>query len=181
MNPSESQSAYSPDSSRKEMIMSPEQTTFLTTLGAGSLALLTFFFLTLQQSRSSWIKKPLRKLIAIQTLLEFLIPAFFTLIALLPMKASFFGQPTAGWQGGGMLVGIGGGLVALLISYRAITQHQLDPFGKQQLWLQPLALIEYALLFISSFLGSFVWTALLLIWLLVSGSWEAWRFFSELD
>ena len=156
---------------------------FLSVLAEGSIALLALLFVSFQITRDRWIKEPMRKLIAVQTLLEFLVPAFFGIVALLPTTPIILkNMEISAWQIGGVFTSLLGIIVAIAVTRFAIkNKAQLTKFGKRQLNLQPMAIGEYLLLFIFSIAGSLVWSSVVLIWLLLSGSWETWEFFTELE
>lgn len=156
---------------------------FFEMLAQVAVALLALLFVTFQITREKWISKHTRKLIAIQTLLEFLVPSFFAMIALLPIDPIQLGKfQLSIWQIGGILFS----LVGLIMSYKIIrygnnNRESLGSFFKKQKGYQKYAIIEYLFILIFSVLNMLAWTSIMLIWLLLSGSIETWMFFAELD
>ena len=158
-------------------------TDFLSMLAQVAVALLALLFVSFQIARDRWVSKPARQLVAIQTLLEFLTPSFFAIIALLPVAPFNIGSvQLSGWQIGGFLTSIFGLVVSLAVSRYGLTHHKsIDKFLETQLKLQPIAILEYVLILIFSIAGNLVLASIMMIWLLLSGSFETWLFFSELD
>lgn len=163
--------------------MSAEWTTFLSVLAQSGIALLALLFIGFQIARERWISKPMRKLVAVQTLIEFLVPSFFAFVALLPVQQVAMGNlQLAGWQLGGMLAGIVGVFTAAFITRHGIqNRRKLDSFGQNQLRLQWMAFGEYTLILLFAAIGSLVGVSIMMVWLLMSGSIETWLFFAELD
>ena len=156
---------------------------FLTMLAQVAVALLALLFVSFQIARDRWVKRPARKLVAIQTLFEFLTPSFFAIIALLPLAPFHLGSVQISvWQVGGVLTGILGlGVSIAIIRYGFANHEKTDKFLKGQLRLQPLAVFEYVLVLTFSALGSLPLASIIMVWLLFSGLWETWMFFSELE
>jgi hypothetical protein len=164
-------------------MLSPSWTDFLSMLAQAAVALLALLFVSFQIARDRWITKPARQFVAIQTLLEFLTPSFFAIIALLPVERLSLGKcQLMVWQIGGALTSVLGLLVSLvIIRYGMTHQKNIDGFFKNQLRLQPIAVIEYSLILVFSIAGSLTLASAMMIWLLLSGSFETWLFFAELD
>jgi len=140
---------------------------FWAILTEAAVALLALLFVSFQITRDRWIKSPMRKLVAIQTLFEFLVPTFFGLIALLPI---LIGKDMEPWRIGGVLTAaLGLGMSVVVIRFGIKNSSQLDPFGRNQLKMQPLALGEYLLLLGFSVAGNITGAAIILVWLLFSG------------
>ena len=156
---------------------------FLSVLAEVSVALLALLFVSFQITRDRWISKPARQLVAVQTLLEFLTPSFFAIIALLPVQPfNLANVRLSAWQIGGLLTSILGLVVSLTVArYGLKHRKSIDNFLKTQLKLQPIAMLEYVLIFAFSITGNLVWASVMMVWLLLSGSYETWLFFSELD
>jgi hypothetical protein len=156
---------------------------FLSTLAQVSVSLLALLFVSFQITRNRWTKKPARQLVAIQTSLEFLTPSFFAFVALLPAEPiTIYGQQINVWQMGAIFTSTIGILISLaLLRYGFVhpNQKKSDNFLRSQINLQPMALLEYAAIFWFSYSGNLVLTSAMMIWLLVSGSYETWLFFSE--
>jgi len=156
---------------------------FFEMLAQAAVALLALLFVTFQITRDKWISKSTRKLIAVQTLLEFLVPSFFAMIALLPIDPiQVWNFQLSIWQIGGISLS----LIGLIMSYKIIRYgkknlENIGGFFKNQLKLQGIAIIEYLLILIFSALNILTWASIMLIWLLLSGSYETWLFFAELD
>ena len=164
--------------------MSPQWTDFFSMLAQVSISLLALLFVSFQITRDRWIGKPARQLVAIQTSLEFLTPAFFAFIALLPMEPISFGKITIlGWQVGGIMVSVLGLVICFaIIQHSRKNRASLDNFAKLQLKLQWLAiLVDYLPILVFSVIGNLLWASIVLIWILFSGSIETWMFFSEHD
>jgi len=164
--------------------MSTQWTDFFSMLAQVSVSLLALLFVSFQITRDRWINKPARQLVAIQTSLEFLTPAFFAFIALLPTDPIFLGNNTIeGWQIGGVMAS----LLGLFICFSIIRQGRknssgLDNFAKLQIKLQWFAiLVDYLPILVFSIIGNLLLTSIVLIWILFSGSVETWMFFSEHD
>lgn len=78
--------------------MTDQWTAFLSVLAQSAVALLALLVIAFQITRERWIGNPMRKLVAIQTLLEFLVPAFFAFVALLPAQLPAVGGMQTVWQ-----------------------------------------------------------------------------------
>lgn len=167
-------------------MMSSEWSSFLGVLAQSSIALLALLFVAFQINRERWITDPMRKLIAIQTLLEFFVPSFFSLIALIPAQP-LKPIPTSNftiyiWQIGGVITSLAGLRIASMVTkYGKEPEEEPDEFGRKQLRLQPIAKLEYSLLLALSIYGTLFGASLIVVWLLISGSYETWFFFSELE
>jgi hypothetical protein len=164
--------------------MSDEWIAFLSVLAQSAIALLALIFIAFQIARERWIHEPMRKLVAIQTLLEFLVPAFFAFLALLPIQQIAIGSLCfARWQLGGMLAGLVGMCTAAYIAIYGIRYRQaLDPFGLRHLKMQWLPFMVYVLIFFFAiWVESLALTSGMMLWLLISGSAQTWMFFAEKD
>lgn len=163
--------------------MEPSWADFFSILAETSVALLALLFVSFQIAREKWVTNPSRRLIAVQTLLEFLTPSFFAIIALLPIKEFIIINTCINvWQIGGVFTSIFGLITCyVIVKYGINNRNNIDKFFKTQLILQILSITEYLAIFISSLDGNLLLTSILMIWLLLSGSFETWLFFSELD
>lgn len=63
-------------------MISSTWTDFLSMLAQVAVALLALLFVSFQIARDRWVTKPARQYVAVQTLLEFLTPSFFAIVAL---------------------------------------------------------------------------------------------------
>lgn len=156
---------------------------FFSILAESSVAMLALLFVSFQIAREKWVTNHSRRLIAVQTLLEFLTPSFFALIGMLPIKEFNVGKMYfTVWQIGGLFTSIFGLIICyVIIMYGINNKNNVDKFFKTQFKLQIISVIEYLAIFISSLIGDLLLTSILMIWLLLSGSFETWLFFSELD
>ena len=161
--------------------MIPAWNEFFSTLAQISISLAALLFVSLQITREKWITKSARKLIAFQTLLEFLIPSFVAFIALMPAEPlHIFGKSTYYWQIAGILGAILGLAISLLLLRLGLFHyHTFDAFIKNQVKYQGFALLEYLIVLGASLYGQLVLLSLVMIWLLISGSVETWLFFGE--
>ena len=165
-----------------EVTMQSSWSTFLSMLAQVSVSLLALLFVSFQVTRNRWISDLMRRLIAVQTLLEFLVPSFFSIIALMPISPlALRNIQIAVWQVGGCITSILGIVVAIFVTeYGLKHRSSLDMFGRSQLKLQILVFAEYSILFISSIMGNLELASALIVLLLFSGAWETWQFFAEL-
>lgn len=152
---------------------------FLSTLAQASVALLALLFVSFQLARDKWIKDEMRKRVATQTSLEFMAPFLFALSGLLP-ETPLDKFIDYSWQIGATL----GSLGALFVAVRIVQygrKNELDGFGKTQLQLQWMVFPEYIAILYFTYVGNLEVVALIMSWLLISGSYEAWLFFTELS
>ncbi len=163
--------------------MSTSWNEFLSVLAQASVSMLALLFVTFQISRERWVGEAKRRFVAIQTLLEFFVPSFFSLIALLPINPFLFGRiKVYHWQLAGFLFSCCGlGIAVKILLYNRKHLNETDKLFKNQVKLQPVSLIEYLFLLCLSLAGNFLGVTILMIWLLISGSYETWLFFTELD
>ena len=163
--------------------MSPSWTDFLSILAQASVSMLALLFVSFQIARERWVSKAPRRLVAIQTLLEFLVPSFFAIIALLPINSfPFLKIQFYQWQIAGFLLSICGLFVSgKILQYNRKNTDDIDEFFKKQVKLQWVSLFEYLLVMWFSIDGNLFCASLMMIWLLLSGSYETWLFFAELD
>lgn len=164
--------------------MLSQWTDFFSMIAQVSVSLLALLFVSFQITRDRWINKPLRQLIAIQTSLEFLTPAFFAFLALLPLEPIPFGKISIhGWQVGGVMTSLLGlAVVFAILRHGRKNPVSLDSFAEKQIKLQSVAIfIDYLPLLIFSIIGNLILASIVLIWILFSGSIETWMFFAERD
>jgi hypothetical protein len=144
---------------------------------------MALLFVSFQIARVRWVNDEFRKVIAVQTLLEFFGPLVFAIISLMPVGPLEIGkQDIEAWQVGGAIAALAGGAWAIKVTILGIrNQSILDSFGQKQVRLQFWVYVEYAILIVAVVAGHLPTTSGLMIWLLISGSWEAWEFFTELE
>jgi hypothetical protein len=101
----------------------------------------------------------------------------------LPINPFLFGRiKVYHWQLAGFLLSCCGlGITVKILLYNRKHLNETDKLFKNQVKLQPVSLIEYLFLLCLSLAGNFLWVTILMIWLLISGSFETWLFFAELD
>ena len=167
--------------------MSSEWIAFLSVMAQSAAALVALVFIAFQIAWERWIGDPMRELVAIQTLLEFLIPGFFAFIALLPLPTPTVGPAHfAAWQAGAVFAGAVGLHAAVRVTrYARQNRPRLDEFGRSQLDLQWWAFSEYGIVLACVPVGIFapafglVAVSVVMIVVLISGSYETWVFFAE--
>lgn len=138
---------------------------FFGVLAGASTALLSIAFLTFQVKADQWRRDVLLQVVAIRTLVELLVPLFVSLVTLIPGHR---------WHLAGALAGAGGYvLVGYHVAVASIGRRRMDRFDKMQLvGSVTIMMAAYSILAF----GALVWVASVLVWLLVSGSAEAWMF-----
>jgi hypothetical protein len=146
-----------------------ENADFYTTLAQVSAGIFAIAIVTFQIKVEYWRNNTLRHMIAIRTLGEFLSPLFFSLVIL---------YKDHNWQIIGAVVGSVGCLFVFaqhVIGFRRWTR--IDKFIQLQLIFSFLMYLEYGAIFVySTFKPDLSVVSYLLIWLIFSGSVEAWVF-----
>lgn len=141
---------------------------FFQTMAQVSITVFSLMFVAMQVRHKEWRGTQLRTIAAISALVELFVPMFTSMIILMA------GHP---WKVAAILGG-GLGLVAvgshwfLYRSYREIA----DDFDQRQMRLSLISLFTYSLLAVSALgqgLGLYMLSGICL-WLLLSGSFEAW-------
>src|SRR5436309_2376900 len=114
---------------------------YFSALAQIAAALSALLFLALQLSRLAWTGD-FRKKVAVQTLLEFLVPLFFSLTALLPSEMwRLFDRDIMTWQVGGVVASVVGLLVAITVATAGLSNwDSIGGFGHRQVALQLLSL-----------------------------------------
>lgn len=139
---------------------------FFQTIAQVAVTLLAIAFLTFT-IRDTWRSDQLKSLIAVATLLELNVPLFVSLIILLP------GHP---WKAASWAVGAGSMGFILYYWVMFFRTDRPDDFDILHVVGSPISLIIYTLIFISPFAFGLYVVSGLLIWLIVSGVAESWRF-----
>jgi hypothetical protein len=156
----------SPQKARCPLI---ENLDFFATLAQVSAGILAIAIVTFQIKVEFWRNDILRHMIVIRTLGEFVTPLFFSLVTL---------HQDHNWRIVGTIIGIAGCLFVF-------TQHiigvkrwsKIDKFSKTQLIGSILMYFEYgAILLFSTVIPNISYVSYILIWLIFSGTFEAWWF-----
>lgn len=136
---------------------------FFQYIAAIAAALLAIAFLTFQVESSFWKRDALKQSVALTTLTELAAPVFFGLIFLFP------GHP---WQTAGVVVGVVGYAATAWHVYRFVRgRATADRFDKGQMWGTLVTTTTFSIVL---WWPSLEWKAGTLIWLIFSGSAEAW-------
>lgn len=184
--------------------MPSEWTDYFTAVAGISATLLGLAFVAFTLS-SGWHEKtkPLLRIVAIQTLAELLVPVLIGLSALMPVQPwhDFVGWssvvPDTQWQLIAIMCGVAGLALAVwhITAYRSWARSRVnageashetgrtadESFDRKQVWLDGFPLASYSAVLLA---GLFGWPGLLagaLLWLIFSGSVEAFWFLSHRD
>jgi hypothetical protein len=131
-------------------------------------------------NRKAWSQDPFKRLIAVQTLLEFMVPSFFALVALVPSPSGGPGGSST-WRFAALVTGaIGLAWTARTTFFAFRRRHELDGWARMQLRFQGLAFVEYVSILAFSALNRLTWTVGVMIFLFASGAFETWVFFADL-
>lgn len=134
-------------------------------LTAVAATLLGIAFLTFQVRSDIWRLHPLRKTVAVTTLTELAAPMFFGL---------FFLMPHHPWLWGGRIVGAVGYIVMVWHLIEYIRHREVaDSFDRKQLAGISITIVTFSLLLWWPNIAVKAYTAL---WMVFSGSTEAWIF-----
>lgn len=176
---------------------------YFTALAEIAATLVALLFVSIQLRHELWVRDELRKHLAISTLLEFLTPAIVSVSVLAPLfdwRAKVASaapvlnslpggivdllQHVALWHLVGCLlgaIGIVNGSWFVILGLRRLLKQPDKVAGaiRWPLLLSPLVYVEYGLLIYSAIAGFLTLAAIVLLWLVFSGSFETWWFFSE--
>ncbi len=163
--------------------MSTSWNEFLSVLAQVSVSMLALLFVSFQIARERWVSKATGRLVAVQTLLEFLVPSFFSIVALLPINPFNYQRiKFYHWQIAGILLCVCSLVVSVkILVYNHKHTSEIDEKFKNQVKLQSVTILVYFSIMRSLIAGNLIWVSILMILLLLSGSIETWLFFAELD